>query len=178
MSTTDRQHVGAVRAGEGRTRRRPAWLLWLLGLLVLAAIIALLIALLSGGDDKKKASAAAGSLKSGSTALLPVSSGGLKPLAGKDVNGQSVVVQSVVKGEGFWVGTSKTDRVYVEYGGAAGKAEGGFHPDRAGQKVDLDGPVKPAPANPAKTLKLGGRDAQLVKSEGAFINANHVAQAK
>jgi len=62
-------------------------------------------------------------------------------------------VQSVVEDEGFWVGSSALDRVYVEYGGDVGADETqGFAPE-VGDTVDLTGELRPAPADPGKTLK-------------------------
>jgi hypothetical protein len=159
--------------GERPHRRRGLWLL--LGLLALAIVVALLIALLSGGNDSKSASA--GTLKSGGQALLPVPQSGLRPLVGKSVSGNGVRVQSVVAHEGFWVGTSATDRVYVEYGGRVGENEANAFTPKVGQSVNLTGPVRPAPANPARTLRLGAQDAALVRSEGGYVNASSVKGA-
>jgi hypothetical protein len=178
-----RNSTGAVRA-RANERRRPAWLWWLLALLALIAVVLLLMALL-GGDDEDSGKNATGSsqpvagarLVSGDQKLLPLPSGGLRPVVGNDTVGNELIVRKVVGGDGFWVGTSAADQIYVEYGGGAGKTEGGFHPDRAGQRVDLDGPVRAAPADPAKTLNLSARDAARVKSEGGYINANRVAPA-
>ena len=178
-----RNSTGAVRAGAGE-RGRPAWLWWLLGLLALVAIVLLLIALI-GGDDEDTGKAPTSSsqpasgarLVSGDQKLLPLPSGGLRPVVGNDTVGNGLTVRRIVGGDGFWVGTGAADQIYVEYGGGAGKTEGGFHPDRVGQRVDLDGPVRAAPADPAKTLNLSTRDAAQVKSEGGYINANRVAPA-
>jgi hypothetical protein len=186
-TTTPRSHRGAVALGErGGGRRRPAWLMWLLALLAIAVIAAILIALLSGGDDDKtsgKSGASAQSqpetLTSNGQSLLPLPAGGkLTGSVGQDTVGTSVVVQAVNSDRGFWIGTSAADRVYVEYGGAAGKTESGFKPSKIGQHVDLDGPVRAAPANPAKVLKLSAADAAQVKAEGAYINANKVSPAQ
>lgn len=183
MSTGRRgqDRTGAVAQGDGTRKRRPAWL-WLLGLLLLAALIGLLIALLSGGDDKKKSSGstgAQGTLTADGQSLLPPSQDGtLKRFNGRAGEGRAIVVQSIVKGEGFWVGTSQTDRVYVEFGGQVGQNENGFHPTRTGVKVNLTGPVRDAPKDPAKNLKLSSADAQLVQAEGIYINADRVEPAK
>lgn len=168
---------GAVPVRE--RKRRPAWLWPLLALLLLAVIVIALISLLGGDDKKKSSSASAGSVTAGSTKLLPLpASGKLAVSPGQDTLAKNTVVQSVVPGEGFWIGTSSKDRVYVEYGGAAGKTESGFKPTKAGQKVNLDGPVRPAPPNPVKTLKLSQQDAAKVTAEGGYINANKVSPAQ
>lgn len=177
------ESTGAVRMRpEGRGR--PAWLWWLLALLGLLAIVLLLVALI-GDDDTEGGKKATGSsqpaagarLVSGDRELLPLPSRGLRPLVGDDTVGNGLVVRKIVGGDGFWVGTSAADQIYVEYGGGAGKTEGGFHPDRAGQRVDLDGPVRAAPADPARTLNLSASDAARVKSQGGYVNANRVAPA-
>jgi len=198
MATTPTRSRGGERAGGsqgaraagggGPRRKRGAWLWWLLGLLALLLLGAVLLGLL-GGDDKQSsadkqaaqktaapstgAAAGAGSLTAGGTNLLPVPSGGLAKYEGQAATGTDVTVQSVVKDEGFWVGSSKQDRVYVEYGGDVGTDENrGFEP-KVGDRVDLTGPVRPAPANPAQTLNLPTEDARLVSQQGAYINAEN-----
>jgi hypothetical protein len=181
---------GARAAGDGGPqRKRGGWLWWLLGLLALLLLGALLLGLFNG-DDKKASSgkqsaqktaapsagaaAGAGSLTAGGTNLLPVPSGGLADFEGRPATGKDVTVQSVVKDEGFWVGSSKQDRVYVEYGGDVGTNENqGFEP-KVGEHVNLTGPVRPAPANPARTLNLPTADARMVSRQGAYINAEDV----
>lgn len=78
---------------------------------------------------------------------------------------------------GFFVGSSKTDEVYVEYGGKTGENEAsGFRP-KVGDKVDLSGPVRPAPQDPATALKLNSEQAGQVTARGGFINADTVKAA-
>lgn len=196
-------HSTGARAvdGEGHRKRRLGWLWWLLGLLALAAIIALLVGL-TGGDDSDERSAtpsgqsensgqsggaggttAAGDLSAGDVKLLPVPSGGFAGSVGDSAQGRDVVVQSVVRGqedpnalEGFWVGSSAQDRVYIEWGGDVGTDEATYRP-KVGEKVNLTGPVRPAPEDPARTLNLNAADADLVSSQGAYINAEDVTPA-
>jgi hypothetical protein len=167
---------GAYTAGEGRgSRKRRAWLGWLLGLLALVLLGLLLIAVLSGDEDGG-AGTAGGSLTAGDQSLLPVPSGGLSGDETDTATGRQVTVQSVVKDEGFWVGTSQSDRVYVEYGGDVGANENqGFEP-AVGDKVNLTGEMRPAPEDPARTLNLGDQDAQQVSRQGAYINAAEVSR--
>ena len=168
--------VGARAVGGGGAKRRPAWLWPLLALLALLLIAALLISLLGGDDDKKKSDA--GKPQANAAALTvggqPLSPTGIKQQVGQDASGKDVVVQQIIPNEGFFVGTSKQDSVYIEYGGAAGKTEGGYKPKQVGEKVNLDGPVRPAPADPADTLRLPEAEAAKVKQQGAYINANAV----
>ena len=92
-------------------------------------------------------------------------------------------MQSVVKGqedpnalEGFWVGSGKQDRVYVEWGGDVGSNEADYQP-RVGEKVNFTGPVRAAPQKPEKTLNLNAADAKLVRSQGGYVNADEVTPA-
>jgi hypothetical protein len=193
--TAPPRNEGARAVGDGGRKRR-GLLPWLLGGLALLALAALLVALLSGGDDKKAtssgsssraqpgAAAGAATLTAGSAAVLPGKATGVGDSVGETARGRSVVVQSVVQAaenpnglEGFWVGSSKSDRVYVEYGGDVGGDEAAFKP-KVGQKVNLEGPVKAAPEKAARVLNLSAADAALVTRQGAYINASQVTPVK
>jgi hypothetical protein len=87
-------------------------------------------------------------------------------------------VQSVNGNEGFFVGSSATDRVYVEWGGDVGEDESSRFQPQKGQKVDLTGPVQAAGPTQLRKLKLSPEDAELVRSQGAFVNADRVSAAK
>jgi hypothetical protein len=200
-AATDDDRTGARAVGGGPpAKHRPGWLWWLLGLLAVALIAALLIGLL-GGDDSENAqnpaaqngqsesttavagSEASGALTAGGTNLLPVPTSGLGDTVGEVAQGRDVVVQSVVTGqenpdalEGFWVGSSQQDRVYVEWGGDVGANEADYLP-KVDEKVNLTGPVRAAPQDPAQTLNLSSDDAQLVRSQGAYVNADEVTPA-
>ena len=202
--------IGAVRvAGEPR-RRRPLWLLALLG--VLAALLLLLLSQ-CGGDGEPTASttpgpagssagsgpstqgatsapassapassapassapatsaaatsaaatsapatpattaapsgsgaggaAAAGVLTAASTSLLPLdqatgADGDLSRYVDDPAQGRGVRVQSVPADEGFWVGTGRTDRVWVQLTGPAGESS---YKVRRGDRVDFTGTV-------------------------------------
>jgi hypothetical protein len=172
---------GAVAAEPRRGGRRRGLLWGLLALLAAAIIAAIALGLFSGDDNGGRAG---GSLSAGGTAILPPPSGGLGKVVGQQASGKGAVVQSVVHKaaandtpEGFWVGTSAKDRVYVEWGGTVGGNEA-THTPAVGDKVDLSGPVRPAPQDPQQTLKLSAADAQLVKSEGGYVNADKVSPAK
>lgn len=127
---------------------------------------------------------AGGSLSVGGTSILPPPAGGLGDYVGQDATGKSVVVQSVVRNaeendtlEGFWVGSGEQDRVYVEWGGTVGSNEADYTPE-VGEKLDLTGPVRPAPENPETALKLNAADAELVRTHGGFVNADEVSPAR
>ena len=191
---TNGRGAGARSAGsDPHRKRRLGWLWWLLGILALAAIVALLAGLIGRDDDERAATgqttngqtggAPATGLSAGGTQLLPVPSGGLGDAVGQCAQGREVVVRSVVRGqedpdalEGFWVGSSDRDRVYVEWGGDVGADEASYVP-KVGETVNLSGPVRPAPENPERTLNLGSADAELVRSQGGYVNAEEVTPA-
>lgn len=185
-------------------KRKRGLLPLLLGLLLLAAIIVALLLLLNGGDDDKTSGsgasttdsaqttpqedsatsaggAGAGTLVAKGQSLLPTPPQDAgQTLAGERAQGKGVEVVDVVEGEGFWVGTSMQERVYVELGGDVGQDEQAAqrYEPKVGDKVDLEGEVRPAPAEPGQTLKIKkAADAKLVKQQGVFVNATDVQQA-
>jgi hypothetical protein len=185
---------------QGR-RRRLGWLWALLALLAAALVAALALGLFDGGDEGGRgaglrpgaaeqqgaggtATGAGGSMTAGGTSILPPPGGGLGDYVGQDATGKSLVVESVVRNaedddaiEGFWVGNGEQDRVYVEWGGTVGSNEADYVPN-VGEKVDLTGPVRPAPEKPETALKLNAADAELVRSQGGFVNADDVSPAQ
>lgn len=72
---------------------------------------------------------------------------------------------------------SEADRVYVEFGGDVGEDEtaADFRP-AVGDRVNLEGELRPAPEDPGRTLRLERTDAQVVEQQGAFVNAANVAR--
>lgn len=91
---------------------------------------------------------------------------------GRQAAGNDLRVRAVEPGEGFWVGTSDVRRVYVEYGGDAGVDEAKNGLPAVGDHVDLTGEVRPAPQDPARTLKLQPDSAAQVTAHGAYVNAD------
>ena len=61
----------------------------------------------------------------------------LTPVVGKTVTARNVVVQSVPADEGFWLGASETERVWVQLGGTG---ESGYVV-RQGDRVEFTGRV-------------------------------------
>jgi len=153
-------------------------LLPLLLALLLAALLAILVISLIGGDDNSGGSSDAGRLSAGGAQLLPPPSGGLSKDVGRTATGKDVVVQSVNGNEGFFVGSSSTDRVYVEWGGDIGQNEASQFQPKKGDKVNLTGPVQAAGAEELRKLKLSADDRELVRSQGGFVNADRVSEAK
>src|SRR5215210_618916 len=74
--------------------------------------------------------------------LLPPPAGGLSAEVGKTATGKNVVVQSVNGNEGFFVGSSANERVYVEWGGDVGQNEPSQFQPKKGDTVNLTGPLQ------------------------------------
>ncbi len=168
--------VGDRRGGDDKGSGLKKLLFLLLGLLLLALLVFAVISLLGGDDDKS--SSDSGQLSADGTELLPPPPEGLASLAGKPATGKDVVVQSVNGNEGFFVGSSAADRVYIEWGGDVGENEASrFQPEK-GQKVNLTGPVQAGTPKAKGKLKLSAEDAKLVASQGGFVNADKVTAAE
>lgn len=194
---------GASPVGEHR-KKRPWWLLVLVGL----ALVALVVFLLSrcGGDDTDTANTAAdatsavptvsdtpavtasptaepsasttgaptgdGTLTAGSADVLPLSaagvpaSGDLSQYTGQAVTGKGATVQSVPADEGFWVGSSNTDRVWVQLDGPG---ESPFKVT-AGQKVNFTGTMTAVAAGfPAKVGVTDAEGAAQITAQKQYV---------
>ena len=180
-------HGAAVPRADRTGSRRVDWsgrgglrklLPLLLGLLLAVLVAGLLIALIGGDDSDDKAGSDSGRLAAGGAELLPPPANGLSGQVGETATGQDVVVQSVNGNEGFFVGSSTTDRVYVEWGGDVGENEATRFRPQKGQRVNLTGPLQAAGAAELRKLKLSSADSELVRSQGAFVNADRVTVAK
>jgi hypothetical protein len=173
---TGSRRVEGTGSGGGLRKLLPL----LLGLLLAVVLAVLLISLIGGddGDDGGTTGSDAGQLTVGNTQLLPPPENGLSSQAGKTATGRDVVVQSVNGNEGFFVGSSSTERVYVEWGGDVGEDEASRFSPKKGERVNLTGPLQPAGATELRKLKLSSADAELVRSQGAFVNADRVIRAQ
>jgi hypothetical protein len=173
---TGSRRVEGTGSGGGLRKLLPL----LLGLL-LAALLALLLIWLIGGNDGDEGGTTgsdAGQLSVGNSQLLPPPANGLTGQVGETATGKDVVVQSVNGNEGFFVGSSAKERVYVEWGGDVGEDEASRFRPRQGARVNLTGPLQPAGARELSKLKLSSADAELVRSQGAFVNADRVTLAR
>jgi len=131
--------AGATTPGPPARRARPWWL-W--AVVALVALVALLLGLTRCGADPEAADAPttapapaatapipgagvgqpepvspAGSLTAGATSLFEAARFGdraLVALVGQTAQGKAVPVQSVPADEGFWIGPSEADRVWVQ----------------------------------------------------------------
>ena len=171
LHTSGARRVERDRRGGGLKKLLP-----LLLALLLAALLALLLISLLGGDDDGGTSDT-GTLNAGGAQLLPPPASGLSGEVGKAASGKDLVVQSVNGNEGFFVGSSTTDRVYVEWGGDVGANEASRFQPQKGDRVNLTGPVQAAGAEQLRKLKLSGDDLELVRSQGGFVNANRVTKS-
>jgi hypothetical protein len=174
MPRTERRGARRVegRSGGGLRKLLPL----VLGLLLALLLAVLLISLIGSDDDKS--SSDAGQLTAGNAQLLPPPAGGLSTQVGETTTGKDALVQSVNGNEGFFVGSSTKDRVYVEWGGDVGENEASQFQPQKGDKVNLTGPLQAAGPKQLEKLKLSEADAQLVRSQGAFVNADRVNEAK
>ena len=178
MSQPRPDTTGATRA-PAPGKRKPWWLWALLALLALAI---LLFALAQCGNDTDPASTAApapagsagagqGSLSAAGTSLLPVAqaagpNGELTAQAGKAAAAQGVLVQSVPADEGFWAGTSETDRVWVQL---SGSDESGYVVQQ-GDRVDFTGQVTAHdPGFPTQVGVDASEGADQLGQQGAHI---------
>lgn len=123
---------------------------------------------------------AAGILAADGQSLLGADASKIKDAVGTDAAGSGLKVLAV-KDSGFFVGTDESDQQFVEFGTTVGASEDDAtdqdSPDelpKVDDIVDLKGPVRPAPEDPEKTLKLSSADAQAVTDRGAYINADTV----
>jgi hypothetical protein len=93
------------------------------------------------GNGAGSADGGAGTLLAGDQDLLAAlagGAGGLEAFEGKDAKGDGVTVQELVNETGFWVGTSDTDRVFVEI-----EDEGGSPIDaKKGDRVSFTGVIE------------------------------------
>lgn len=164
MADQQTRATGATPVGSAPPRR-PWWLWVVLALIVIALLVFGLVQCggANGGSGEQPtgaapsagasaapgagtgtgSGAAAGTLTAGDTALLPLAgaagpNGELTALVGRQVTGQAVAVQSVPSDEGFWIGTSETDRVWVALTVPAGESPYQILP---GQTLDLTGTV-------------------------------------
>lgn len=170
-----------ARSLSGRRLAPLRWLPWLaLALLALIALIAVLVIRSVADDDDDSATdataARAGTLTAGGKALLPVSAAGpLRSLGGQAVSGRGVTVESVVADEGFWVGPSPSDRVFVSLLPEArgGGGESAFRA-QAGQRVDLVGVLRPVPPDVGRLGVDDAEGAAQLRSQGQYIEASSV----
>lgn len=126
----------------------------------------------AGAGGGAQAGAGSGTLTAAGTSLLPVAAvsgpnGELTTQVGQPASSAGATVQSVPADEGFWVGTSETDRVWVALTGEAGESGYTVQP---GDQVDFTGQVV---AHDAGFAEQSGVDtaegAELLTAQAAHI---------
>lgn len=120
--------------------------------------------------------AGASPLSAGNQAILPVPAAGLAALSGQAVTGTSVPVESVVADEGFWVGSSATERVFVFLTPEARSSQGEspFQVE-AGQRITLEGTLIPLPGDPASLGVDATEGADQLAQQGQLVQAARVS---
>ncbi|ALG12138.1 hypothetical protein [Kibdelosporangium phytohabitans] len=152
-----RRAAGATEAARSSGGRM--WWVWALLALILIGLLIFALARCSNDDDRPTGAASPpapstpsaqpdsadmppGALQVGGRTVWPAAgaapaNGALTTLVGQQVSGRAVPVQSVPADEGFWVGTSDTDRMWVKL------VPNGESPVniQKGQMLDLGGPI-------------------------------------
>ncbi len=132
----------------------------------------------AGTAPTAAAGAGAPELRVGDQDLLRLAGGSLTGTTGQPMTG-TARVESVVSDEGFWVGSSTTDRVFVHLTPQARKANGESpFQVRAGQSVQLRGQLVPVASNPAPLRDVTDREGLgQIQQQGAYVNADDVRLA-
>lgn len=179
--------VTTVQDTTDQARRQRA--LWVFLLLVAALVVLGLFALARRGDEVTVAPATqqapvspepteSGRLFAGTVSLLPLSqsadaAGSLSRFSGQQARAEAIPVDSVPADEGFWVGTSTTDRVWVQL--TVGNAESPMRVE-AGDTVSFLGTVRPAPLSFAEDIGLTEEEgAQQLADQGQYIAVDAAA---
>ncbi|MDQ3979753.1 MAG: hypothetical protein M3314_09395 [Actinomycetota bacterium] len=99
----------------------------------------------------------------------------LASLTGREVVGRAAPVESVVADEGFWVGTSASDRIFVFLTPAA-RGTPGESPFtvRAGQRVELRGTLRALSGEPSSLGVDEPEGASVLRSQGHYVEATSV----
>lgn len=117
-----------------------------------------------------------GTLSAAGMNLLSASSSGgdLAQYEGESVEGRAVPVESVVSDEGFWVGNSTEERLFVFL-----DLEDESGPDvDAGDMVDLSGTVTATPDGFAESLGVTDEEGALqMEQQGNYIEATQIEEA-
>ena len=180
----------------GTPPSRRKWLVPLL-LALLAVIVLLLLLSRCGEDDDETAStpatpatatsaapadpatATASAAPSGTAEQGTVSAAGADLLGaanvanlsandGREAVGRAVRVQSVPADEGFWVGSSEQDRLWVQLTGTRGESD---YKVKQGDTVDFTGTVTPAAQGfPAEVGLTDAEGAAQLTDQGFYVS--------
>ena len=194
-----REHRTERRSEEHRRRGGVPWWAWLLGLLAIGALLFAAFVGADNSTDAGSAgnsqttshngtsgdaggaassgtlggAAAPGTLSAGSTNLLPIagSGGNLGGYEGQAVEGNGVMVQSVVGDEAIWIGNSPEERVFAWL-----NLQGESGPDiDAGDHINLSGTVKPVSSGLAQDLGVTTTEgADHLEQQGSYVEVTQV----
>ena len=107
-----------------------------------------------------------------------LSAAGVQDLAGhtgQQAVGNDVKVQSVPADEGFWVGTSTTDRIWVQLTGKSGESP---YRVKTGDTVDFTGVLTAEPAGfAARTGLTAAEGAALLTTQAQYVDVDKSALA-
>jgi hypothetical protein len=125
--------------------------------------------------QREDASSAPGS---GSLTVLPRSlmpiPDDLAAFIGQRVSASDMTVQKVgSRGRGFWIGDSPQQRAFVAYSAPAGDKA-----PLAGERVNVDGTLRPAPRQPGRSFLISVADERVIQRQGAYIRADHVSRSR
>lgn len=97
----------------------------------------------------------------------------LAPYADQDVTGEGVSVLDIVEGEGFWIGSDETKRVFAHVSSDAAAAV------QVGQRINFDGFLKPNPATDSADVHDIPEDqgAELHRQQGHHIELRSLTPA-
>ena len=99
-----------------------------------------------GGAAGSDAAPQQGTVTAEGTPILPAPAEGLGAFADKGAEARGVLVQSVVADEGFWVGATEADRLFVFFAADNAGSESRVKVEQ-GQTISFDAIVKPLPAD-------------------------------
>ena len=118
-----------------------------------------------------------GTVTAGDTSVIPLTAGAdpagaLTALAGQPAQGTAVQVLSVPADEGFWVGSSDTERVWIQL---TGEGESPYQV-QAGDIVDFQGTVVPNPSGFSEQTGIAEADgAMQLTQQGHHIEVDKAA---
>ena len=112
---------------------------------------------------------AAGTVTAGNTDLMINSTAaGLKPHDGQQATANAVEVQSVPADEGFWIGSSETDRLWIQLTDTGGESD---YQVKAGDQVGFTGTVTKAADGYAATTGLTAAEgADQLTKQGYYLS--------
>ena len=132
----------------------------------------------AAGSDASGGAGAQGLSAGGQDLLALAAGGGLAGAAGQPATG-TATVESVVSDEGFWVGSSPEQRVFVYLTPQARQSSGesGFQVD-AGQTVSLQGTAVPVGELPEAVAGVEESEGlQQLQQQGVLVRADQVTLA-